>query len=212
MDGSGLPSVLCLPHSPQTFGLVGGDCRSNIPPTVSKDQICDHLRNPNIHKSMSPAETHPRVLRELADVVAKPLTMMSEKLWQWGEVHGYRKKGNITPVPKGKKNDLGNYQPRPSLISVLGKILEQILLEAMLRHMEDMKVIQENQCGLTKDKSCLTSLVAFYDGITASTEKGRATDTIYFDFSEAFDTVPCIFLPKLERYGSDRWIVQWTKN
>ncbi|PKU38945.1 rna-directed dna polymerase from mobile element hypothetical protein [Limosa lapponica baueri] len=116
-------------HTAQvTEGKNRGSTNEELP-TVGEDQVQDHLKNLKVHKSMGPDEIHPRVWRELADEVAKPLSIIFEKPWQSGTVLTDWKKGNITPIfKKGKKADHG-------------KIMEQILLESLLRHMENKETL-----------------------------------------------------------------------
>ena len=52
---------------------------------------------------------HPCVQRELANVIARPYSVIFERSWSSGEDPGHCKKANIAPAfKKDKKQDVGN--------------------------------------------------------------------------------------------------------
>ncbi|GAB0205877.1 mitochondrial enolase superfamily member 1 [Grus japonensis] len=196
------------PQETQTLEVGGKVCRKEELPLVEEDQVREHLGKLDIHKSM-----HPRVLRELADVIAVPLSIIFERSWRIGEVPEDWRKANVTPVfKKGKKEDPGNYRP-VSLNSIPGEMMEQLILGVINKHVEEKKVIGSGQHGFTKGKPCLTNPIAFYDGMTGWVDEGRAMDVVYLDFGNVFDTVSHnILISKLRKCGLDEGSVRWVES
>lgn len=56
------------------------DCGNDRLPVSSK-LVGDLLINLDAYKFMGPNEIHPKVLRELADVTVRPLSVIFERLW-----------------------------------------------------------------------------------------------------------------------------------
>jgi len=77
---------------------------------------------------MGPDGIHPRVLRELAEELAKPLSITCQQSWLTGEVPDNWRIASVTAIYKKVwKEDPGRYRP-VSLTSVQGKIMERFIL------------------------------------------------------------------------------------
>ncbi|PKU38375.1 rna-directed dna polymerase from mobile element jockey-like [Limosa lapponica baueri] len=186
-------SLWASPREPQHLEESDKVWTKEALPLVQEYQVKELLSEVDTHKSMGPDGMH--------------------LSWRTGEVPEDWRKANVIPVfQKGKKEDLGNYRP-VSLTSIPGKMMERLVLGIISKHMEEKKDIRSSQHGFTKGKSCLTNLIAFYDGITGWIDEGRAVDVVYFDFSKAFDTVShSILIDKLRKCGLEEWTVRWIEN
>ncbi|GAB0189249.1 hypothetical protein GRJ2_001390200 [Grus japonensis] len=143
--------------------------------------VRDLLHRLDTHKCMKLGGIHPKVLKELAEVLTKPLPIIYQQPWLTREVPVDWRLANVMPIHrKGQKEDPGNSWP-VRLTSVPGKVMEQIILSAIMWHIQDNQVIRPSQNGFMKGWSCLTNLISFYDKVTRLVGKGKAVDVVYLD-------------------------------
>lgn len=84
---------------------------------------------------------------------------------------------------KGWKENPRNYWP-VSLTLVPGKVMEQIIISAIMWHTEDSQGIRPSQHKFMKDRSCLTSLISIYDRVTHLMDEGKAVGLVYVGLSK----------------------------
>ena len=124
--------------------------------------------------------------------------------------------GHVTPIhKKGSRAEVSNYcYYRPvSLTSVVCKVMETLVRNAILDHMLDNDFVSGYQHGFLPGRSCTTQLLEVLDHWTEILDNGGALDVIYLDLAKAFDSVPhSRLLTKLQSYGIGGSLLQWIRS
>ena len=173
-------SVFTSTVGPQGMGTKTRVYANIDPPSVKEELVCELSQDLDSYKSIRPDVIHPRVLRELADIIARPISITSEKLWRLRDIPEDWKKANLALIyKKGFKENPRNYRP-VSLSSVPGKVMEQILLGPITSQVKHMT--EKSQHRFTRGKLCLTNVITFYNKVTCWADVGQAVDIAYLDF------------------------------
>jgi hypothetical protein len=157
------------------------------------------------------------VLKETANEIALPLSLLFTRSWIEGVVPNDWKKANVTPIFKsGKRDAAKNYRP-VSLTSQICKLMETIIRDSIVEHLENHQLVKQSQHGFRRGHSCLTNLLTFLERVTQWIDEGKPVDVIYLDYSKAFDKVAhARLLMKIKAHGIGekmaRWIEQWLDN
>ena len=152
-------------------------------------------------------------LQALQSEVSKPLVIIFKESLKTGQVPDDWREANVTPIfKKGKKNDPANYRP-VSLTSICCKIMESLLKDKIVTHLNKYDLINKSQHGFMKNKSCTTNLLEFLEIVTQAVDNGEAVDLVYLDFAKAFDKVPKMrLLEKLWKHGVQGKLFDWIKS
>lgn len=144
------------------------------------------------------------MLIELARVTVRSLLIILERSWISGELPDDWRKVYVAPFKKGQKTVQGATK-LSSFLFVPGKIRAWVFLEHVSGH-KKKEVIGNNWHGFIKDRSCKTSLIAFYCKMAEFLDEGRTVDFIYLDFSKAFNSV-ChnILVSRFGHYSLSGW-------
>ena len=208
-------SLQDVPIPENVFNLPAEDSLHEL--QVTPETIHEKLINLKPNKAPGDDRIYPRVLMELADNISLPLATIYNSSLKTSYVPMDWRRANVAALhKKGSRSSSSNYRP-VSLTSHVCKVLESILRDYIVDHLDKHNLIGDSQHGFRKGRSCLTNLLLFMDDITQYVDKGYPVDIIYLDFAKAFDKVPHYrLIQKLKAHGINgqvkSWIESWLRD
>ena len=180
---------------------------------ISEERVKSKLNNLNVSKSCGPDLIHPRVLKELSQNFALPLSIIFITSLETGTLPQDWKMANVTAIyKKDEKNIANNYRPI-SLTSIVCKILESIIRDDLVDYLKLNNMISNKQFGFLKGRSTTLQMINVLDEWSKIIDSGGNIDVIYTDFQKAFDSVPHKRLfEKLKSFGFCGNILNWIKS
>jgi Reverse transcriptase (RNA-dependent DNA polymerase)/Endonuclease-reverse transcriptase len=179
---------------------------------ITERLVIEKIKSLKKDSAPGPDNIHPRMLKELKEVLSIPLAIIFRNSIDTGTVPRDWKKAKVVPIyKKGSKSNPGNYRP-VSLTSVPCKILEGLIKDNIMEHLKNESLINQSQHGFMPGRSCTTNLTLFLDALTKTIDDGKAADVFYLDFAKAFDKVPHErLLVKVDAKGISGKIKNWLR-
>ena len=158
-------------------------------PSKTYDQVNQILKNIKNDCSCGSDNISIRFVKPISEFVTSPLVhiinnCIDKKIFprQW-------KVARVCPIPKiDSPIKIKDYRPI-SVLPVLSKVFERVILAQLCKFIEDKALYHQTQSGFRKGHSTTTLLVKLRDDIKKAMAKSEVTLSILIDYSKAFDTI-----------------------
>lgn len=171
-------------------------------------EIYSKLNSLDVSKGLGFDGIPPLFLKNCCFILGRPLWHIFNLSLGCGCFPALWKTSLVTPVFKaGDRVDVRNYRPICKL-STLPKVFEEIVTEQLTPCLTN--VICDEQHGFIPQRSTVTNLAVYHCAVSAALDEGLQVDTVYTDFSKAFDSVDHqILLHKLAAYTFRGPLLSW---
>jgi hypothetical protein len=195
-EGDHIPNVL------YSESVSVNDC------VIESSYVKDELDKINTKKPAGPDGIPNVFLRQCSSSISYPLYVLFRESLKKGCFPERWKESYIIPVfKKGDKSDVKNYRPI-CILSAMPKFFESVVLHYITPQMG--RLINQAQHGFVKGRSTLTNLMIYEDHLMRAFAEKSQVDTVYTDFSKAFDRVPHdVLLHKLRMLGVGGSLHEW---
>ena len=197
LDSCGLPQ-----GSPKAFNSF----------SFTEEEISAALKELDPYSAGPDDDIPAKILKMCRDQLAIPLYIYWDESLTTGHISADLKTQYIAPIyKKGDRTTPANYRPI-SLTSHIIKTFERVLRNRLVDHLESNNLINPNQHGFRKKRSCFTQLLSHIENIYGRLNNNEEVDVIYLDYAKAFDKLDHnILFAKLKRYGIGGQVLGWIK-
>lgn len=137
-----------------------------------------------------------KMLKPLLPSLIVPIVILFSTMFKTCDYPRKFKQAIVLPLykSKGSLTDPNNYRPISSLHS-LSKLFEYVLKDKIMTKIENLKILDENQHGFRRKRSCTTALTCFTQNVYNELDKPNTfVMVVFIDLKKGFDSLNHTFL------------------
>lgn len=154
---------------------------------VSDGDIIEAVRNLKVGKAVGPDNIPPYLIKGFMDVFLCPFRILFNLSLKNSVFPSFWKRAKVCPIfKKGDRSDVKNYRP-VAVLSSPAKVFEAIIYKTIYFSVQNL--ISIHQHGFMNKRSTTSNLINMTQDISEALNDRCQLDSIYTDFTKAFDRV-----------------------
>ena len=177
---------------------------------IQQHDIIETIDNLEPKTSIDASGINSKMLKFIKLEIVIPLKHLFNLSITTGVFPSKLKIARTIPIYKaGDNTSCDNYRPI-SILSAISKVLEKIVANSLVNHLEQNNLLYENQYGFLKNRSTVHNILQLTNKIAKELNEKKFVVGVFLDLRKAFDVVGHdILLNKLNKLGIKDKPLEW---